>query len=119
MMAPVAWMLFYAWGRRRVRSIKWTKRSARACSGAALSPRAPKIRSRSGSPPNTIATNGAPPNAVGEADPAIEAAYEISYRAFVKDWFSVQPDVQWVRNHGNPAPNSKALLLGLRLDFAF
>ena len=61
----------------------------------------------------------APKRAAGEADPAVEAAYEISYRAVVNDWFSVQPDVQWVRSHGNSAPNNKALLLGLRLDFTF
>ena len=57
--------------------------------------------------------------AAGEADPAVEAAYELSYRAVVNDWFSVQPDVQWVRSHGNQAPNKKALLAGVRLDFAF
>ena len=57
--------------------------------------------------------------AAGEADPPVEAAYEISYRAVVNDWFSLQPDVQWVRSHGNSAPNNKALLLGLRLDFTF
>lgn len=57
--------------------------------------------------------------AAGEADPAVESAYEISYRAVIKDWFSVQPDVQWVRSHGNQSPNNNALLLGVRLDFSF
>lgn len=57
--------------------------------------------------------------AAGEADPAVEAAYEISYRAVVNDWFSVQPDVQWVRSHGKQSPNNNALLLGIRFDFAF
>ncbi|MBI5751516.1 MAG: carbohydrate porin [Hydrogenophilales bacterium] len=57
--------------------------------------------------------------AAGEADPAAEVAYELSYRALVNDWLSVQPDVQWVRNHGNQSPNSDALLVGVRLDFSF
>ena len=57
--------------------------------------------------------------AAGLADPAIEAAYEISYRALVNDSLSVQPDVQWVRSHGNPLAYKDALLLGVRFDIAF
>lgn len=55
----------------------------------------------------------------GEADPAVEAAYEISYRVAVNEWLSLQPDVQWIRSHGNQAPNKKALLAALRLDISF
>jgi porin len=55
----------------------------------------------------------------GDADPVAEVAYELSYRAPINDWLTVQPDVQWLRNHGASATNNNALLIGLRLDFSF
>lgn len=55
----------------------------------------------------------------GEADPAAEVSYELSYRAVVNEWFALQPDVQWLRNHGEAPVYKNATVLGLRLDFTF
>lgn len=57
--------------------------------------------------------------AAGEADPAAEVNYELSYRAVINEWFALQPDVQWLRNHGTAPANKKSTVLGLRLDFTF
>ena len=48
-----------------------------------------------------------------------EVAYEISYRAIVKDWFAIQSDFQLVRNHASQGENTDALLAGIRMDFTF
>lgn len=57
--------------------------------------------------------------ATGAAAPAAEISYELSYRAVIKEWFALQPDVQWLRNHGEAPISKNALVLGLRLDFTF
>ncbi len=57
--------------------------------------------------------------AAGEAAPAAEISYELSYRARINEWFALQPDVQWLRNHGEAPVSKNALVLGLRLDFTF
>lgn len=55
-----------------------------------------------------------PPN--GAPAKRAETAFELTYRAQLKDWFSVQPDVQYVRRpSGNPAIPS-ALVMGVRLS---
>lgn len=57
--------------------------------------------------------------AAAEDDPLGEVAYEISYRAVVKDWFAAQADAQLVRNHSSQAPDKDAILVGVRLDFTY
>lgn len=54
----------------------------------------------------------------GEPDPAAEVAYELTYRAPVNAWLAVQPDLQWLRNHG-ATPRKNAVMLGLRFDLRF
>jgi porin len=39
--------------------------------------------------------------AAGEAAPHSEIAYELSYQAKINDWLSIQPDLQYVQNHGD------------------
>jgi porin len=51
----------------------------------------------------------------GAPDPAAEVAYEFTYRAPVNAWLKLQPDLQWLRNHGS-APRKSAVMLGLRFD---
>jgi len=57
--------------------------------------------------------------AAAEDDPIGEVAYEISYRAVVKDWFAAQADAQLVRNHSSQVPEKDALLVGVRFDFTY
>jgi porin len=54
----------------------------------------------------------------GEPDPAAEVAYEFTYRAPVNDWLALQPDVQWLRNHGS-APVKSTVVAGIRFDLTF
>lgn len=54
-----------------------------------------------------------------EPDPIAEISYELTYRAVINDHLSIQPDVQFLRNHGEPVTSKQALVVGLRLDFAF
>jgi len=57
--------------------------------------------------------------AAGEADPAAEVSYELTYRAVVNDWFALQPDVQWLLNHGTAPVDKRTVVVGLRFDFNF
>jgi porin len=57
--------------------------------------------------------------AAGADDPVAEVSYELSYRAMVNEWLALQPDVQWLRNHGAAPLSRNAVVLGLRLDFSF
>ncbi len=54
----------------------------------------------------------------GAPDPAAEVAYEFTYRAPVNAWLALQPDLQWLRNHG-ATPRKSAVMLGLRFDLRF
>jgi porin len=51
-------------------------------------------------------------------DPAAEVAYELTYRALVNRWLALQPDLQWLRNHGS-APVKNAAIAGIRFDLTF
>ncbi len=53
------------------------------------------------------------------AAPAAEISYELSYRAVVNEWLALQPDVQWLRNHGEAPVNKNAVVIGLRFDFTY
>lgn len=57
--------------------------------------------------------------AAGAPDPAAEVSYELSYRAVINEWFALQPDVQYLLNHGTAPVNKRTVVLGLRLDFNF
>lgn len=57
--------------------------------------------------------------AAGDAAPAAEISYELSYRAVVNEWFALQPDVQWLRNHGEAPARKNAVVIGLRLDITY
>jgi len=56
---------------------------------------------------------------LGKDDVSAELAYEVSYRATIKEWFAIQTDFQLVRNPGSQASNNDSLLAGVRLDFSF
>lgn len=56
--------------------------------------------------------------AAGETAPAAEMAYELTYRAAINARLAIQPDIQWLRNHGE-APTKDAVVLGVRFDFTF
>lgn len=54
----------------------------------------------------------------GAPDPAAEVAYELTYRAPVNAWLALQPDLQWLRNHGS-TPRKSAVVVGFRFDVSF
>ncbi len=54
----------------------------------------------------------------GEAAPHSEIAYELSYQAKVNDWLSIQPDIQYVQNHGEPGMED-SLVAGIRFEITF
>lgn len=49
---------------------------------------------------------------------AYEAALELTWRATVTDWLTLQPDVQYILNTGSRRALRNALVLGLRFEFA-
>lgn len=50
---------------------------------------------------------------------AFEAAIEVTYRARINDWLTIQPDIQYIVNPGvNPAL-ANALVFGLRFEFSW
>lgn len=56
--------------------------------------------------------------AAGEPAPSSEVALELTYRYALNDCLAVQPDLQYVRNHGDPSvPN--AALAALRVEISF
>ena len=52
----------------------------------------------------------------GQPAPSSELSVEVSYRAVVTDWLAIQPSVQFLRNHGDPALAS-ASVVGVRFEF--
>ncbi len=56
--------------------------------------------------------------AAGEPAPSQELAYELSYRAQLTDWLAIQPDVQFVRNHGDPVI-MRATIIGVRCEVSW
>ena len=48
-----------------------------------------------------------------------EAALEATYKVAVKEWFSVQPDVQYIFNPGGTQRATNALVVGLRCTLSF
>lgn len=47
-----------------------------------------------------------------------EAAIELTYRAPINDWLTIQPDVQYIFNPGADASLRDSLLFGLRFEFS-
>ncbi len=45
-----------------------------------------------------------------------EDAVELTYRALVMPWLSIQPNLQWIRHPGGTAATPKASLAGIRLE---
>lgn len=56
--------------------------------------------------------------AAGEAAPTYEDAYEFTYRAKLANWLVIQPDVQYVRNHGDPVV-MRATIVGVRCELSW
>lgn len=47
-----------------------------------------------------------------------EAAIELTYRAAVNEWLTIQPDVQFIFNPGADSTLSNSLALGIRFEFS-
>lgn len=47
-----------------------------------------------------------------------EAAIELTYRAALTDWLTIQPDIQFIRNPGADPSLRDSLVFGLRLEFS-
>lgn len=56
--------------------------------------------------------------AAGDLATDSEIAYELTYQAKVTDWLNIQPDLQYVQNHGDPTA-SDALVAGVRFALKF
>lgn len=54
----------------------------------------------------------------GQPAPSSEVSLEISYRAVLAHWLAIQPSVQFLRNHGEPALAS-ASVVGVRMELSF
>ena len=54
----------------------------------------------------------------GAPEPAAEVAYELTYRAQVYPWLAVQPELQLVKNHGEPVIRD-TWLGGVRVEISF
>ena len=39
----------------------------------------------------------------GGTEPSSESAYELTYRAQIRPWLAIQPELQFIENHGEPA----------------
>ncbi|MGL5837021.1 MAG: carbohydrate porin, partial [Sphingorhabdus sp.] len=48
-----------------------------------------------------------------------EVAFELTYRAPVTDWLTLQPDAQYVLNPGATPGIRNALIFALRAEFAW
>ncbi len=48
---------------------------------------------------------------------ATETTVELTYKAFVNDHFTAQPDLQWIRNPGGTGRLKDALVVGMRFKF--
>ncbi|MCL5096601.1 MAG: carbohydrate porin [Candidatus Omnitrophica bacterium] len=51
--------------------------------------------------------------------PDYELAAEITYHMKLKPWWTLQPDLQWVRHPGGSAAHGDAIVLGLRTRISF
>lgn len=54
----------------------------------------------------------------GRPAPSSELSVEVIYRAVLAEWLAVQPSVQFLRNHGDPALAS-ASVIGVRIELTF
>lgn len=52
----------------------------------------------------------------GVASTEHESAVELTYRALVKPWLSIQPNLQWIRHPGGSADAASATIAGVRLE---
>jgi porin len=61
------------------------------------------------------AANGTPYQAFSSHESVLEGFYSIKLR----EWWSIQPDVQWIFNPGGTAAGSDAVVAGLRTTLVF
>lgn len=54
----------------------------------------------------------------GESRPGYESVIELTYRAEINDWLTIQPDVQYIINPGADASISDSLALGFRFELS-
>ena len=47
-----------------------------------------------------------------------ETAIELTYRAPINDWLTIQPDVQYIKDPGTNSSHDNALIVGLRVEVA-
>lgn len=52
----------------------------------------------------------------GVATTRDESAVELTYRALVRPWLGIQPNLQWIRHPGGRADAANATIVGVRLD---
>lgn len=52
----------------------------------------------------------------GVATTRDESAVELTYRALVKPWLAIQPNLQWIRHPGGRADAANATIAGVRLE---
>ena len=57
-------------------------------------------------------------NYAGSSSPAYEAALELTYRAVLNDWLTLQPDIQYIFNPGAAANLADSLAVGLRFELS-
>lgn len=56
--------------------------------------------------------------AAGALRDRYEAALELTYRAAITDWLTIQPDIQYIFNPGADPALDDSLVFGLRLEFS-
>lgn len=57
-------------------------------------------------------------SAAGALRDRYEAALELTYRAAITDWLTIQPDIQYIFNPGADPALDDSLVFGLRLEFS-
>ncbi len=57
-------------------------------------------------------------SAAGETQDNWEIALELSYRAQINKWFSMQPDLQYIINPGFNHSLKDALIMGARIEIS-
>jgi porin len=57
-------------------------------------------------------------SAAGAGRDRYEAALELTYRAAISDWLTIQPDIQYIFNPGADPALDDSLAFGLRLEFS-
>lgn len=65
-----------------------------------------------------LARNASGFRSLGEGVSAAEVAFEFTYRLPVTEYFSIQPDVQYIRNPGTDPEVDDAVVLGVRTELA-